>query len=275
MEPPGSHKAAKGAKGSASQAKGTGAKWPAANGHTPAALSVAGLAALTDTPAILKAVQKAQAAAGQTFKVGKAAAGEAAAGKSSTAQKAAGGQAAFGKAAVSQTTAAGQAALKAMQPGIGGASSRPPAAVQQAPGAAVSGVTQMRPTAKDHEEWSNNTLEAARRSKITSEEELSKAIKAATAAKKAAIVAAKRKYAEVGCIAMLCRRALQPDLLEYAEAHSRVCSAMCWPCQTSLGGDHHLASQYLLSISQLSKLASSNLKTLHSAQAAPWLNCVY
>eukprot|EP00891_Asterochloris_glomerata_P000562 jgi/Astpho2/562/Aster-04419 len=184
LEPLGSHKAAKGAEGSASQAKGKGGKRPAADGLAPAALS-AGLAALTDTRAILKAVQKAQAATGQ---LGTAAAGEAAAGKTSTAQKADGGQAALGKAAVGQTKSAGQAPPKAMQPAVGGASSSPPAAVRQAPGAAASAAAALGPSATDHK------VEAARKSKIASEEALSTAIKAATAAKKAAIAAAKRKY---------------------------------------------------------------------------------
>ena len=214
VDPPGSHKGGGGAKGSANPAKGKGGKRPAASGHGPAALSVAGLAASTDTPTILKAVQEAQAAAGQTFQAHKPAAGVASAGETFTAQKAAGGQAALGKAAVGQTQGAGQAIPKAVQPAVKGASSSPPAAVQQAPGAAASAVA----SAKPQEDWKMLSLEAVQKAKAVSEEALSKAVKAATAAKKVAIVTAKRKFLEVGCIAMPCCRAVQSVLLEHAEA---------------------------------------------------------
>ncbi len=194
MEPLGSHKAAQGAEGSASQAKGKGGKRPAADGHGPAALSVAGLAALPDTPAILKAVQKAQAAAGQTLQVGKAAAGEASTGKTSLAQRAAGGLPALGKAAAGQTAAAGQAALgraavgqttaagqgpvtpKAMQLAVREASNKPAAALQAA-GAAACAAAALRPQdAKPHLDWAKKTLELAHIQKTVSEDKLSKAI---------------------------------------------------------------------------------------------------
>ena len=190
---------------------GTGGKRPAASGQMPAALSAADLAALTDTPAILKAVQKAQAAAGQTFRAQKAAAGEAPAGETSTAEKAAGVQAALGRAALGQTTAAGRVIAEAMQPGDGGASSSPPAAVQQAAGAAASAIAALWPSAKHHlqEVWSKLTPEAAQRSKIAYEEDLLKALKAATKGQTGAVIDAKPKYAEVGWRVTWCCRAVQ------------------------------------------------------------------
>ena len=208
---------------------------------------------MTDTRAILKAVQKAQAATGQ---LGTAAAGEAAAGKTSTAQKADGGQAALGKAAVGQTKSAGQAPPKAMQPAVGGASSSPPAAVRQAPGAAASAAAALGPSATDHK------VEAARKSKIASEEALSTAIKAATAAKKAAIAAAKRKYTGVGCRAMSCCRALQGlVLLEHAETRSCVKQ---WHRRTSLSVQTLLAQP----VPAHNIMSQPWPGLLHSAQAA-------
>ncbi len=173
----------------------------------------------------------------------------------------------MGKAAVGQTKSAGQAPPKAMQPAVGGASSSPPAAVRQAPGAAASAAAALGPSATDHKDWRKLTLEAARKSKIASEEALSTAIKAATAAKKAAIAAAKRKYTGVGCRAMSCCRALQGHvLLEHAETRSCVKQ---WHRRTSLSVQTLLAQP----VPAHNIMSQPWPGTLHIAQAALWLNC--